>query len=119
MYIGAPRGCGSHPPTSSSAAGGARMTTQSRGIAAGADVGATLVKLAIRDARGDTSTVTLPADALEAVAQRLRDLAPSRLALTGCGAPRLAERLVQPALLVGEFEAWSEGARRLLGCAAP
>jgi len=85
----------------------------------GADVGATLVKLAVRDARGDTSTATLPADALDAVAERLRDLAPSRLGITGGGAPRLAERLVRPAVLVSEFEAWAEGARQLLGREAP
>ena len=95
------------------------MTTQNRGTTAGADVGATLVKLAVRDGRGDTSTATLPAEALDAVAERLRDLAPSRLGLTGGGAPRLIERLAQPAVLIGEFEAWAEGARQLLGRDAP
>jgi type II pantothenate kinase len=85
----------------------------------GADVGATLVKLAVRDAHGDTSTATLPAEALDAVAERLLDLAPRQLGLTGGGAPRLAERLAQPALLIGEFEAWAEGARQLLGREAP
>jgi type II pantothenate kinase len=95
------------------------MTTQNRGTTAGADVGATLVKLAVRDGRGDTSTATLPAEALDAVAERLRDLAPTRLGLTGGGAPRLVERLAQSAVLVGEFEAWAEGARRLLGRDAP
>ena len=95
------------------------MTTQNRGTVAGADVGATLVKLAVRDSRGNTSTATLPAEALDAVAERLRDLAPSRLGLTGGGAPRLVERLAQPAMLVGEFEAWAEGARQLLGRDAP
>jgi type II pantothenate kinase len=85
----------------------------------GADVGATLVKLAVRDARGDTATATLPAEALDAVAERLRELAPRQLGLTGGGAPRLAERLPQPALLIGEFEAWAEGARQLLGREAP
>ncbi len=91
------------------------------GTAAGADVGATLVKLAVRDARGETSTATLPTDALDTVAQRLRDLAPSGsgLGITGGGAPRLAERLAQPAVLVGEIEAWAEGARRLLGREPP
>jgi len=91
------------------------MTTTDRGGVAGADVGATLVKLAVRDARGATATVSLPADALDAVADRLRELAPVRLGLTGGGATRLAERLALPATLVGEFEAWAEGARQLLG----
>ena len=49
-----------------------------RGRRGGADVGATLVKLAMRDARGRTTTATLPAEALDVVAQRLRDLAPTR-----------------------------------------
>src|SRR5688572_10129470 len=118
MYIGAPRRCVAHAPTSFSAAGGAGMTTTGRGIAAGADVGASLVKLAMRDPSG-TTMATLPAEALDAVADRLRELAPARLGLTGGGAPRLAERLAQPAVLVGEFEAWAEGARQLLGLDAP
>ena len=95
------------------------MTTRNRGTAAGADVGATLVKLAMRDARGRTTTATLPVAALDEVAQRLRDLAPRGLGLTGGGAPRLAERLGQPPPTVGEFEAWAAGARVLLGRSAP
>lgn len=91
------------------------MTTGERCVAAGADVGATLVKLVVRDAGGATQRFTLPADALGAVADRLRGLAPARLGLTGGGAPRLAERLTLPATLVGEFTAWAEGARQLLG----
>jgi type II pantothenate kinase len=92
-----------------------RSAPRPRGTAAGADVGATLVKLAFRDAAGHTTTASLPADALDAVAQRLRDLAPGELGVTGGGAPRLAERLARPAVMVGEFEAWAEGARQLLG----
>ena len=96
-----------------------RGLPRNRGVAAGADVGATLVKLALRDASGDTSTETLPVDALDAVAERLRTLAADRVGLTGGGAPRLAERLERPPPTVGEFEAWAEGARQLLGNAAP
>ncbi len=83
--------------------------------AAGVDVGATLVKLALRDARGDTTTEALPAAALAAVVERLRELAPHRLGITGGGAPRLAERTALPAVTVGEFDAWAAGARLLLG----
>src|SRR5262249_37262180 len=126
VYIGRPsRVRRAHPPTSSSAIGRIRMTTarrspkRNRGPAAGADVGATLVKLAVRDARGRISTETLASDALDAVAERLRDLTADRVGLTGGGAPRLAERLAQPPPTVGEFEAWAEGARQLLGTAAP
>jgi type II pantothenate kinase len=96
-----------------------RPRSRRRGAAAGADVGATLVKLAVRDARGRTTTTTLPADALDTVAQRLRDLAPREIGLTGGGAPRLAERLAQPPPTVSEFEAWAAGARLLLGREAP
>jgi type II pantothenate kinase len=96
-----------------------RSDLRTRGAAAGADVGATLVKFAVRDARGNTRTDTLPAGALDAVAERLRELAPIELGLTGGGAPQLAERLAQPAVMVSEFEAWAEGARQLLGREAP
>ena len=96
-----------------------RTRSRLRGAAAGADVGATLVKLAVRDARGRTTTEALPADALDVVAERLRELAPSGLGLTGGGAPRLAERLSHPPPTVGEFEAWAAGARVLLGRSAP
>jgi type II pantothenate kinase len=100
------------------------MTTERRSRpgtdrAAGADLGATLVKIAVRDRDGRTTTEAMPADALDAVAQRLRDIAPAALGLTGGGAPRLAARLGRPASTVGEFEAWGAGARRLLGGAAP
>jgi type II pantothenate kinase len=95
------------------------MTTRNRGAAAGADVGATLVKLAVRDARGQTTTATLPADALDAVAARLGNLRADRMGLTGCGAPRLAARLAETPPVIGEFEAWARGARGLLGSTAP
>jgi type II pantothenate kinase len=91
-----------------------RSRPRARGAVAGADVGATLVKLAVRDARGETSTDTLPADALDAVADRLRDLAPASLGVTGGGAPRLVERGAQAAVMIDEFAAWAEGARQLL-----
>jgi type II pantothenate kinase len=96
-----------------------RSRHPSRNAVAGADIGATLVKLAVRDASGSTFTETLPAEALDAVAGRLRDLAPYGLGLTGGGAARLAARLAAPAVMVGEFEAWAEGARQLLGREAP
>ena len=96
-----------------------RLRPAARAVAAGADVGATLVKLAVRDAHGATTTETLPAEALDAVVERLREIAPHGLGLTGGGAPRLAARLGGPAVLVGEFEAWAAGARQLLGSEAP
>jgi len=82
--------------------------------AAGADVGATLVKLAWRARDGATSTDVLPVGALDEVATRLAELAPVRVGVTGGGAPRLAERLGAPTVSVGEFDAWAAGARALL-----
>jgi type II pantothenate kinase len=87
--------------------------------AAGADVGATLVKLALRDASGRITTAALPADSLDAVAERLGELAPERIGLTGGGAPQLAKQLARPTAIVGEFEAWATGARALLGSEPP
>jgi type II pantothenate kinase len=91
-----------------------RHPQRSPPAAAGADVGATLVKLALRDARGVTATLALPAEAIDEVAERIREVAPGRVGLTGGGAPRLAERVAQPTITVGEFEAWAAGARALL-----
>ena len=82
--------------------------------AAGADVGATLVKLALRDASGDTETAALPAHAIGEVAERIGEIDPTRVGLTGGGAPRLAERIAKPTIAIGEFEAWAAGARALL-----
>jgi type II pantothenate kinase len=82
--------------------------------AAGADVGATLVKLALRDRRGDTVTEALPAHAIDEVAARIREIDPARVGLTGGGAPRLAGRMSKPTIPIGEFEAWAAGARALL-----
>jgi type II pantothenate kinase len=86
---------------------------------AGADVGATLVKLALRDPGGDTALETHPARELPAVAQRLREAGSHLIGLTGGGAPGL-ERLLHShanamdTAVVDEFDAWSVGARRML-----
>jgi len=82
--------------------------------AAGADVGATLVKLALRDASGATETLAVPAAALDAAAERIREIGSEDVGLTGGGAPKLAERVALPSITVGEFEAWAAGARALL-----
>lgn len=86
---------------------------------AGADVGATLVKLALRDPGGDTALETHPVRDLTAVARRLLRSGSGRIGLTGGGAPGL-ERLLRAeadaldAIRVREFDAWSIGARRML-----
>lgn len=82
--------------------------------AAGADVGSTLLKLALRDARGRTTTATLPSDALDTAAERIAALGPACVGITGGGAPRLAARIGSEIRAVVEFEAWAAGARLLL-----
>jgi type II pantothenate kinase len=81
---------------------------------AGVDVGATLVKLALQRAGGETTLETLPAARIEDVVERLGEAAPWRVGLTGGGAPRLARQLACDSVQVDEFDAWSSGARRLL-----
>lgn len=82
--------------------------------AAGADVGATLVKLAYREPGGAISTEALPVDDLGGVATRLAVVAPGCVGLTGGGAPRLAALMEALPVTVGEFDAWAAGARTLL-----
>jgi type II pantothenate kinase len=77
----------------------------------GIDAGASLMKLAIRDASGASTFECVRAGDLDAVAGRCA--AAGRLALTGGGAARLARRLDSPAARVAEFEAWGAGARVL------
>ena len=84
------------------------------GRAAGADVGATLVKLAYREESGVTITEALSASALDRVAERLAEIAPERVGLTGGGAPQLAKRVHAPTVTIGEVDAWAAGARALL-----
>lgn len=92
----------------------AKPTTSPTRGAAGADVGATLVKLVHRDPAGAMASELLSIDALDEAAARLAELAPGRVGLTGGGAPRLAARLRAPSVSVGEFDAWAAGARALL-----
>ena len=82
--------------------------------AAGADVGGTLVKLALRDGSGATVTSALPSEALDEALARLVRHAPGRVGVTGGGAQRLAARLDGLGVTVGEFDAWAAGARALL-----
>src|SRR5262245_32655144 len=82
------------------------MTT--RGVL-GIDMGATLCKLALR--RETLVTEHWPARDLDAVAARVRALAPGRIVVTGGGADRLGAALAGLALeQVGEFDAWARGA---------
>lgn len=80
----------------------------------GADVGATLVKLAIRSDAGRTEFRILPAHAIERVAREVESVAPDRVGLTGGGAPELESLLEMDTERVMEFDAWPLGAEELL-----
>ena len=83
-------------------------------VAAGADVGASLVKLALRDGDGHTRYEVLPSGDLPAVAAHLTASGPVRTGLTGGGASRLARLLHSDTAEVAEFDAWAAGARQML-----
>lgn len=85
--------------------------------AVGVDAGASLVKLALRE--GDELRNELhPAGAIDTVAERIAQLGPKCLGLTGAGASRLAGR-VGESVRVTEFSAWGAGVRRLLAAQRP
>jgi len=95
-----------------------RETREAGRRAAGVDVGATLVKLALRGEDGGTALESLPAADLDRVSERLARWAPAELGLTGCGAPGLGPDWNARAVSIGEFDAWAVGARTLLTAAA-
>jgi len=83
----------------------------------GADVGATLAKLAIRAPNGRTHFELAPARALDRVAGQITATTTQCVGLTGGGAPALATLLPSDTTAVDEFEAWAAGARMLLAAA--
>jgi type II pantothenate kinase len=82
----------------------------------GLDIGATLAKVARRSRTGVDATEFefLPSSDLAAVADRVSQLCPSRVGITGGGATRLSELLTGDARRIGEFDAWGTGVNRLL-----
>ena len=80
----------------------------------GADVGASLAKLAIRRGAEPLRFELAPAEAIERVAREVESLHPQRLGATGGGAARLAGLVRLDTTEIGEFEAWAAGARELL-----
>lgn len=94
--------------------------------AIGVDVGATLLKLVVRDtseaAASGPSLQSFPADELDRCVDTIRAAGISRIGLTGGAAPDLADRLsaaddtgnADSFVQVTEFEAWGRGAYRLL-----
>jgi len=79
-------------------------------------VGATLAKLAVREA-GDAEPrfELLPAQALERVRDAVVAARPDRVGLTGGGASTLARLLSMDTAQVREFDAWGAGSAALLG----
>jgi len=82
---------------------------------AGVDVGATLAKLALRDARGSLRFALHPSHALDEVVRALRRARPRRVGLTGGGAESLGRLLDGEATRVNEFAAWGTGMAEVLG----
>ena len=80
----------------------------------GADVGATLAKLAIRRRDGELDLRLIPSTAIEQMAREIESSGAERVVLTGGGASQLAEVLGLEWPPVNEFEAWAAGARAIL-----
>jgi type II pantothenate kinase len=83
-------------------------------VTLGADVGATLTKLATHGPRGILQFRLVPSHAIEQVAREVESFRAERLSLTGGGAPGLAIILGLDTAVMGEFEAWRRGAEALL-----
>lgn len=80
----------------------------------GADVGATLTKLAIRRRDGELDLRLIPSTTVGQVAREIESSGAERVVLTGGGASQLAELLGLEGAPVNEFEAWAVGARAIL-----
>jgi type II pantothenate kinase len=87
-------------------------------LSLGVDVGASLAKLVARDGAGVHHEL-LPAAAVERLVERIAELAPRTLGLTGAGASELARRVDGESVRVTEFAAWGAGVRRLLAAQRP
>jgi type II pantothenate kinase len=91
-----------------------RRTGDEIGLQLGADVGATLAKLAFRRRNGELDLRMMPSSATEQLAREIGSSGAERVALTGGGALRLAQQLGLEGAPVNEFEAWGAGARAIL-----
>lgn len=86
----------------------------------GADVGTTLVKLALPGRAGGVALSTCPRDAVDEAVGAIRRAGCTRLGLTGSGGAILAGRLPKAieTVRVDEFTAWADGARGLVAGAS-
>ncbi len=80
----------------------------------GVDLGATLAKLVIRAPGEDLRFEFLSAANLQTLEERISEIGPGRIGMTGCGASTLEARLGLRAQRCVEFEAWGRGSRTLL-----
>ncbi len=80
----------------------------------GADIGATLAKLAIRRRDGELDLRLIPSSAIDRLASEIESSGAKQVVLTGGGALQLAEVLGLDGAPVNEFEAWAAGARAIL-----
>jgi type II pantothenate kinase len=80
----------------------------------GADVGASLAKVAIRRGDEPLRLELAPAQAIERIAREVESLGPQRVGVTGGGGARFADLVALDTTRIGEFEAWAAGARELL-----
>ena len=78
----------------------------------GADIGATLAKLAIRQRDGELDLRLIPSAAIDRLASEIESSGAKRVVLTGGGALQLAAVLGLDGAPVNEFEAWAAGADR-------
>jgi len=90
------------------------VNPSSHQIRIGADVGASLTKLAILRQGEPLRLELAPSEAIERVAREVESLQPERIGITGGGATQLARLLGLDTTPVGEFDAWAAGARELL-----
>ncbi len=91
----------------------------SAGGVLGADVGATLVKIAYAPPGAPIDLHLLPRDAIERVAAEVESAAPARVGLTGAGASELSRHLSMDTARIDEFDAWRRGADILLAERGP
>jgi type II pantothenate kinase len=80
----------------------------------GADIGATLAKLAIRGEDGITRFRLFPTRGIERILAEIEAVSPVCVGLTGGGAAMLAGQLAQPSSRTDEFVAWRRGAIEML-----
>jgi len=101
------------PKAVPSPGGTARSSRRSAG-ALGADVGASLTKIAVHGSAAALELHMVSDDGPDAAAERIAEFAPAHVGLTGGGAVRLADALGCRVSQFSEFEAWGAGARVLL-----